>query len=183
MASRIPSVPKSIDAEQAFLGALIIDSTGWEKVTDIIDVNDFYDFNNKIIFRELLNLVLSNKSIDILVLEESLKSKSVLDKIGGIEYLGALAKKVPTSAHIKDYADIIKEKSVMRKLISSSTKIIETVHQSEEGNIKKILDQAETEIFGIATDTMTKDGLVKIGPIVNQMVDLIYNKKNNNEID
>lgn len=183
MATRIPSVPKSIEAEQAFLGSLIMDATAWEKVTDKIDVNDFYDANNKVIFRELLNLALSNQSIDILVLEEALKTKSVLDKIGGVEYLKDLVKKLPTSAHIETYAGIIKEKSLMRKLISSSTNIIEQVHQSEEGNVKDILDKAETEIFGITTDTKTNDGLVKIGPIVNQLIDVIYDKKNNNKID
>ena len=77
MATKIPSVPKSIEAEQAFLGALIMDATAWEKITDKIDVNDFYDANNKVIFRELLNLALSNQSIDILVLEEALKTKSL----------------------------------------------------------------------------------------------------------
>ena len=173
----IPSMPKSIEAEQAFLGALIIDSTGWEKVADKIDANDFYDANNKIIFRELLNLAVSDQPIDILVLEESLKNKSVLDKIGGIKYLGLLAKKVPTSAHIESYANIIKEKSIMRKLINISTKTIEKVHQSEEGNVKDILDKTETEIFGITSDTKIKDGLTKIGPIVSEMVDVIYNKK------
>lgn len=183
MATKIPSVPKSIEAEQAFLGSLIMDATAWEKVTDKIDINDFYDANNKVIFRELLNLALSNQSIDILVLEEALKTKSVLDKIGGVEYLKDLVKKLPTSAHIETYAGIIKEKSLMRKLISSSTNIIEQVHQSEEGNVKDILDKAETEIFGITTDTKTNDGLVKIGPIVNQLIDLIYDKKNNNKID
>jgi len=183
MATKIPSVPKSIEAEQAFLGSLIMDATAWEKVTDKIDINDFYDANNKVIFRELLNLALSNQSIDILVLEEALKTKSVLDKIGGVEYLKDLVKKLPTSAHIETYAGIIKEKSLMRKLISSSTNIIEQVHQSEEGNVKDILDKAETEIFGITTDTKTNDGLVKIGPIVNQLIDVIYDKKNNNKID
>ena len=167
MATKIPSVPKSIEAEQAFLGSLIMDATAWEKVTDKIDINDFYDASNKVIFRELLNLALSNQSIDILVLEEALKTKSVLDKIGGVEYLKDLVKKLPTSAHIETYAGIIKEKSLMRKLISSSTNIIEQVHQSEEGNVKDILDKAETEIFGITTDTKINDGLVKIGPIVN----------------
>ena len=183
MAPKIPSVPKSTDAEQAFLGALIMDGTGWEKITDKIDVNDFYESNHQIIFKELLNLALSNQSIDILVLEEALKSKSVLDKIGGVEYLKALVKKLPTSAHIETYAAIIREKSIMRKLINTSTKIIEQVHQSDEGNVNDVLDKAETEIFGITSETKTNDGLTKIGPIVSDMVELIYEKKNNNKID
>ena len=183
MAPKLPSVPKSTDAEQAFLGALIMDGTGWEKITDKIDINDFYESNHQIIFKELLNLALSNQAIDILVLEEALKSKSVLDKIGGVEYLKTLVKKLPTSAHIETYAAIIREKSVMRKLINTSTKIIEQVHQSDEGTVSDVLDKAETEIFGITRDNKANDGLTKIGPIVNQMVELIYEKKNNNKID
>ena len=183
MAPKLPSVPKSTDAEQAFLGALIMDGTGWEKITDKIDINDFYESNHQIIFKELLNLALSNQAIDILVLEEALKSKSVLDKIGGVEYLKTLVIKLPTSAHIETYAAIIREKSVMRKLINTSTKIIEQVHQSDEGTVSDVLDKAETEIFGITRDSKANDGLTKIGPIVNQMVELIYEKKNNNKID
>ena len=180
MASKIPSTPKAIEAEQALLGSLIMDSTAWDKVSDKIDVNDFYDPNNKIIFKEIYNLSSNGQPIDIIVLEECLKSKDCLVKIGGLEYLGNLIKKVSTSAHIISYAEIIKEKSIMRELINISTRTIETIHQSKQGDVKDLLDKAESEIFAIAADSKTKDGLQKIGPIVNEYIDTVYNKKKNN---
>ena len=84
MATKIPSTPKAIEAEQALLGSLIMDSAAWDKVSDKIDVNDFYDPNNKIIFKEIYNLSSNGQPIDIIVLEECLKSKDCLVKIGGI---------------------------------------------------------------------------------------------------
>ena len=89
-----------------------MDSTAWDKVSDKIDVNDFYDPNHKIIFKEIYNLSSNGQPIDIIVLEECLKSKDCLVKVGGLENLGNLIKKVSTSAHIISYAEIIKEKSI-----------------------------------------------------------------------
>jgi len=183
MATKIPSTPKAIEAEQALLGSLIMDSAAWDKVSDKIDANDFYDPNNRIIFKEIYNLSSNGQPIDIIVLEECLKSKDCLVKIGGLEYLGNLIKKVSTSAHIISYAEIIKEKSVMRELINISTRTIHNIHQSEQGDVKNLLDKAESEIFAITADSKAKDGLQKIGPIVNEYIDIVYKKKLNNEID
>ena len=183
MADKIPSTPKSLEAEQALLGSLIMDSSAWDEVSDRLGPNDFFDPSNKIIFNQIHELASNGQAIDIIVLEESLKSRKFLDRIGGLQYLATLAKKVPTSAHILQYADIVKEKSIMRELINISTKTIQNIHQNDEGNIKEVLDKAESEIFGIQTESKNKDGLQKIGPIVNDYIDIVYNKKNNDEID
>jgi len=180
--STIPKTPTSIESEKALLGSLIIDSQAWEKISNLVTPSDFFDRNNRDIFSEIYDLQINDQPIDILILEESLKSRDKLVKIGGIEYLKELAKTVPTSAHIVKYAEIVREKSVMRKLIGASTRTIENIHQDDE-DIRTILDQAEADIFSIASDTKKNEGLVKIGPIVNDMVDSIYNKKNNNIID
>ena len=180
--SKIPKTPTSIESEKALLGSLIIDSESWEKISNLITPSDFYDGSNRDIFTEIYDLQIHDQPLDILILEESLKSRDKLSKIGGIEYLKELAKTVPTSAHIVKYAEIVREKSVMRKLIGASTRTIENIHQEEE-DIKAILDKAEADIFSIASDSKNNEGLVKIGPIVNDMVDSIYNKKNNNVID
>ena len=71
----------------------------------------------------------------------------------------------------------------MRELINISTRTIQTIHQSEQGDVKDLLDKAESEIFAITADSKAKDGLQKIGPIVNEYIDTVYNKKLNNEID
>ena len=149
METKLPSIPKSLEAEQAYLGSLIMDSSSWDQVSHILEAKDFFDMNNKIIYSEIYDLASAGQVIDVVVLEDCLRSKGVLDKVGGIQYLGQLARKVPTSAHIKAYADIIKEKSIMRELINISTRTIQTVHQSEQGDVKNILDKAESDIFGI----------------------------------
>ena len=181
--SSIPKTPVSLESEKALLGSLIIDSLSWEKISNLITPLDFYDSKNRDVFSEIYNLQVNDQPLDILILEESLKSRDKLSKIGGIEYLKELAKTVPTSAHIIKYAEIVREKSVMRKLIGASTRTIESIHQDSSEDIKTILDKAEADIFSIASDTKKHEGLVEIGPIVNEMVDSIYNKKTNNIID
>ena len=181
--SNIPKTPISIDSEKALLGSLIIDSESWEKVSNLITPTDFYDTRNRDIFSEIYTLQINDQPIDILILEEALKSRDKLSKVGGIEYLKELAKTVPTSAHIVKYAEIVREKSVMRKLIDASTRTIESIHDDASGDVRVILDKAEADIFSIASDTKKNEGLMKIGPIVNEMVDSIYNKKNSNISD
>ena len=183
METKIPTTPKSLEAEQAFLGSLIMDSTAWDQVSHLIQGKDFFDVNNKIIFNEIYDLASAGQIIDVVVLEDCLKSKGVLDRVGGLPYLGQLARKVPTSSHIKAYADIIKEKSVMRELINISNRTVQAVHQSEQGDVKQVLDKAESEIFGIASQSSINDGLHKIGPVVNTYIETVYSKKNSDEID
>ena len=183
MDSKIPSTPKSLEAEQAFLGSLIMDSSAWDQVSHLIQSKDFVDVNHKIIFNEIYDLAAAGQIIDVVVLEDCLKSKGVLDKIGGLSYLGQLARKVPTSAHIKAYADIIKEKSIMRELINISNRTVQAVHQSEQGDVKEVLDKAESEIFGISSLSAVNDGLHKIGPVVNSYIETVYSKKNSDEVD
>ena len=183
MDSKIPSTPKSLEAEQAFLGSLIMDSSAWDQVSHLIQSKDFVDVNHKIIFNEIYDLASAGQIIDVVVLEDCLKSKGVLDKIGGLSYLGQLARKVPTSAHIKAYADIIKEKSIMRELINISNRTVQAVHQSEQGDVKEVLDKAESEIFGISSLSAANDGLQKIGPVVNSYIETVYSKKNSDEVD
>ena len=183
METKLPSTPKSLEAEQAFLGSLIMDSTSWDQISHMVQTKDFFDSNNKLIFNEIYDLASAGQVIDVVVLEDCLRSKGVLDRIGGMQYISQLAHKVPTSAHIKAYAEIIKEKSIMRELIGISTRTIQTVHQSEQGDIKEVLDKAESEIFAITTDSNVNDGLHKIGPVVNEYIDTVYRKKNSNELD
>ena len=183
MATKLPSTPKAIEAEQALLGSVIIDSSAWEKISDRLSPNDFFDVNNRAIYSEIYELASNGQIIDLLVLEEALKSKGQLEKIGGRDYLGLLTKIVPTSAHISQYANIIKEKSVMRELINISTKTIQNIHQSDLGDITEILDKTEQEIFNIAGESKANFDLTKIGPVVKSYIEKIYAKKNNNELD
>ena len=123
--SKLPKTPISIESEKALLGSLIIDSQSWEKISNLVTPIDFYDLKNRDIFSEIYDLQINDQPMDILILEETLKSRDKLVKVGGLEYLKDLARTVPTSAHIVKYAEIVREKSVMRKLIEASTRTIE----------------------------------------------------------
>ena len=100
METKLPSTPKSLEAEQAFLGSLIMDSTSWDQISHMVQIKDFFDSNNKLIFNEIYDLASAGQVIDVVVLEDCLRSKGVLDRIGGMKYISQLAHKVPTSAHI-----------------------------------------------------------------------------------
>ena len=183
MATSIPSTPKAVEAEQALLGSLIMESTSWEKISDRLLPTDFFDVKNRTIFNEIFELASNEQVVDLLVLEEALKSKGKLESVGGRDYLAELTKIVPTHAHITQYADIIKEKSILRELINISTKTINSANQTDLGDVREVLDKAEQDIFNIAGKTSTNFDLQKIGPVVKSYIDKIYLKKNNDELD
>ena len=183
MSSKIPSTPHAIEAEQALLGSLIMESTSWDKISDKILASDFFDSKNRIIFREIGDLIINGQVIDLLILEESLKSKGALNEAGGREYLASLTRIVPTHAHISQYAEIIKEKSVARELINVSTSTIQNVHQGDLGDINTILDRAEQDIFKIASKSSGAYDLKQIGPVVKTYIEKVYAKRDSNELD
>ena len=183
MSSKIPSTPHAIEAEQALLGSLIMESTSWDKISDKILASDFFDSKNRIIFREIGDLIINGQVIDLLILEESLKSKGALNEAGGREYLASLTRIVPTHAHISQYAEIIKEKSVARELINVSTSTIQNVHQGDLGDINTILDRAEQDIFKIASKSSGAYDLQQIGPVVKTYIEKVYAKRDSNELD
>ena len=161
MATSIPSTPKAIEAEQALLGSLIMESSSWEKISDRLLPSDFFDVKNRAIFNEIFELASNEQVVDLLVLEEALKSKGKLESVGGRDYLAELTKIVPTHAHITQYADIIKEKSILRELINISTKTINSATQTDLGDVREVLDKAEQDIFNIAGKTSTNFDLQK----------------------
>tara|TARA_Y100001970_G_scaffold123247_1_gene152782 strand:+ start:1080 stop:2432 length:1353 start_codon:yes stop_codon:yes gene_type:complete len=183
MVTSIPSTPRALDAEQALLGSLIMESSSWEKISDRVSPSDFYDTKNKAIFTEIFELASNEQVVDLLVLEEALRSKGKLDSIGGREYLAELTKIVPTLAHITQYADIIREKSILRELITISNKTINSATQTDLGDVRLVLDKAEQDIFNIAGKTSTNFDLKKIGPVVKSYIDKVYSKKGEDGLD
>ena len=160
-----------------------MESTSWDKISDKILASDFFDSKNRIIFREISDLIINGQVIDLLILEESLKSKGALSDVGGREYLASLTRVVPTHAHISQYAEIIKEKSVARELINISTSTIQNVHQGDLGDINTILDRAEQDIFKIASKSSGAYDLQQIGPVVKSYIEKVYAKRDSDELD
>jgi replicative DNA helicase len=145
---RLP--PHSIEAEQAVLGGLMIDSAAWDQVADRVNADDFYRHDHKLIFTAAAALIERNQPCDAVTLSGHLESQGVLDEVGGLAYLGTLARDTPTAANIRAYADIVRERSVLRQLITAGNAIVSSALEPEGREAREIVDDAERSVFEIA---------------------------------
>ncbi len=141
--------PQNLEAEQSFLGSLLIDKDAIIKIADIISENDFYKDAHKIVFDTIKELYGRHEPIDILSLTNRLEEKGELDNIGGRTYLAHLSNITATSSHVVHYANIIQRKATLRRLLTSASEIAELGYKEDE-DIEKILDEAEQKLFGVS---------------------------------
>ncbi len=152
----IRRLPFSMPAEQSLLGAVLIDPESINLVADLLNAEDFYLSEHKQIYLAMRELFLANSEIDVVTLIDMLVTKGIYDKSGGEDYIRTLLETVPDALNIKDYARIVKEKSVLRQLIAACGEISETAY-SEQESVTDILDHAENLIFQIAQGRDTKN--------------------------
>ncbi len=152
----IRKLPFSMPAEQSLLGAVLIDPASLNEVADLLNADDFYLSEHKQIYLAMHELFLTNSEIDVVTLIDMLVVKGIYDKSGGEDYIRTLTESVPDALNIKDYARIVKEKSVLRQLISACGEISEAAY-SEQTSVTSILDHAENLIFQIAQGRDTKN--------------------------
>ena len=152
----IRKLPFSMPAEQSLLGSVLIDPASLNEVADLIGAEDFYLTEHKQIYLAMHELFLTNSEIDEVTLIDMLVTKGIYDKSGGEDYIRTLAEVVPDALNVKDYARIVKEKSVLRKLIEACGEISEAAY-SEQKSVTSILDHAENMIFNIAQGRDTKN--------------------------
>jgi replicative DNA helicase len=141
--------PQHIEAEQSILGGILIENEAINRVTEILDADDFYRDTHRKIFNALINLSERDEPADLITLTNELRKIDQLDSIGGASYLASLVDSVPTAANIQYYARIVKEKAILRKLIQTSTEII-TQSYEDRGDVEGFLDEAERAIFDIS---------------------------------
>lgn len=153
--SKLP--PQNIEAEQSLLGALLIDKEAIVRVAEILVPTNFYrtDTHGQI-YSAMLTLFERREPIDLVTLSEELKKQGTYDFVGGSAYLATLVNLVPTSAHVENYARIIKEHSIRRLLISHATRIVE-VGYDESTPLEKMLEDAEVGVFSLAQDRIKRD--------------------------
>ncbi|MDD2486843.1 MAG: replicative DNA helicase [Candidatus Gracilibacteria bacterium] len=163
MISKVP--PHSVDAERGVLGSILIDKDGMVQISGFIESVDFYEPSNGVIFQAMLDLFMKNKPIDLLTVKELLDDRQELEKIGGNMYLIELTNSVFTSANIYQYAQIIKNKSILRKLIKAGNEITVTGYD-EESEINRLLEKSEQALFSV-TQTFIQNKLVHIKDILN----------------
>ena len=142
--------PHSVEAEQAVLGGLMLDANAWDLVVDKISEQDFYRQDHKIIYQAINSLTLQDCPIDVITVSESLERSGQIDSVGGLAYLGQLAKNTPSAANIVAYADIVKERSVLRQLIEVGSEITSSGFNNKGKKPFELLDDAERKVFAIA---------------------------------
>lgn len=141
--------PQNQEAEVSMLGCLLIDKAAIVKIADLVKPEDFYNDINGLIFEAMLTLYQNHEPIDLVNLTDKLKAKNQLDTVGGRSYLTSLLQGVATAANVVSYAEIIKHKSTLRRLITSAAEISELGYH-EEDDLEQVLDQAEQKLFGVS---------------------------------
>src|SRR5438552_6192916 len=144
---RLP--PHSVEAEQAVLGGLLLSNPAWDRIGDIIAESDFYRHDHRLLWRAITRLVEDNKPADVLTVSEALKSTGELQDVGGIAYLHQLASATPSAANIRRYAEIVRERAIMRKLAEVGTTIADSAYSPPGREALQLLDAAETRILEI----------------------------------
>jgi replicative DNA helicase len=183
-AARIP--PQSIEAEQSVLGGLLLDNTAWDRVADLVSERDFYRADHRLIFQHIGSLIEHGKPADALTVAESLERSAKLAEIGGNVYLNSLAASTPSAANIRRYAEIVRERSIMRNLAAVGTEIADSAYNPSGRDAKALVDEAESKVFLIAeAGAKTGQGFVKIDPLLTETVeriDMLYNRENKNDV-
>ncbi|HYE21966.1 MAG TPA: DnaB-like helicase N-terminal domain-containing protein, partial [Verrucomicrobiae bacterium] len=168
-ANRVP--PQNVEAEQSILGSLMLDKDAVIKIADIITPDDFYEEKHKIVYQAILRLYDERSSIDVLTVSNKLEEGASLEKVGGISYLSTLVNSVPSAAHVVHYAQIVRRKGTLRRLIGSATDIVSMGYQ-EEMDLETILDNAEQKLFSVSQKYL-KQNFVAIGDILHETFDRI----------
>ncbi|MBB6625383.1 replicative DNA helicase [Clostridium gasigenes] len=148
-AAAMRSLPQSTEAEQSVIGSMIIDKSAISKVLEKLKEEDFYRDRHKALYKALREMFQKDMAVDLLTILEYLKSTDMLEKSGGVTYISELSASVPTTANLSAYIKIVEEKSLLRRLIKSSTKIIEESYNGQD-DVDKVLDSAQKKIFDIA---------------------------------
>lgn len=161
--------PNSLEAEQSVLWSLLIDKDWFIAVWDLLTPEDFYNDANRMVYEVMMDLFRNNKPIDLITVKEKLDDKKMLDKIWGMTYLTDLTEIVPTTTNIYEYAMIVKNKSVLRRLVRAGNEII-SYWYDEESKLNELLEKTEKSVFNV-TQTFIKNKLVHINEILSQRFD------------
>jgi len=170
--------PQNLEAEMAVLGSMLMDEDAISVATEILTTDSFYKDTHRKVFESILGLYNSNKAVDLITLADELKRQGALDQVGGASFLTSLANSVPTAANINHYVSIVKEKSILRTLISNSTKVISMCYETE-GNIDEVVDNAERLVFEVS-DRKSHGTYIHLKEIVKdsiETIDRLYQKK------
>jgi len=175
---RIP--PHSVEAESSVLGGLLLDDGAWDRVGDLLTDSDFYRYEHRLIYGAIGRLINANRPADVITVFENLQSQGQADEVGGLAYLNSLAQYVPSASNIRRYAEIVRERSILRKLVSASDEIATAAFNTQGKPVDKILDEAEQKIFNIGEEgSRMKQGFQGMDSLVVQLLDRVQEMADN----
>ncbi|MHB1871158.1 MAG: replicative DNA helicase [Steroidobacteraceae bacterium] len=170
----LPIPPHSIEAEQAVLGGLLLEASAWDQVADAVTEADFYRPDHRLIFESIGALAGNAKPCDVVTVSEHLERIGKLEAAGGLAYLSTLARETPTAANVRAYADIVRERSLLRQLIRAGTEIAAAVFNAEGETARELVDAAEQRVFAIAeAGSRGRQGAVAVKTLLPQVIDQI----------
>ena len=181
---RVP--PHSIEAEQSLLGGLLLDNQAFDKISDLVSAEDFYRDDHRRVFRHIAKLIDQAKPADVVTVAESIDASEDKDRTGGPAYLGSLAQNTPSALNIRRYAELVRDRSVQRRLITVATEIAESALTPSGKEVGQILDEAESRIMEVGEKGQRgTQGYESIQPIlarVFERIDYLHNQENKSDV-
>ena len=175
---RIP--PHSIEGESSVLGGLLLDNTAWDRVGDILADSDFYRYEHRLIYAAIGALVNASKPADVITVFEHLQSQGKAEEMGGLGYLNSLAQYVPSASNIRRYAEIVRDRAILRKLVSASDEIATNAFNPQGRPVSQIVDESEQKIFNIGEQgKRNKDGFQSMDSLVVKLLDRVQEMADN----
>ena len=175
---RIP--PHSLEAESSVLGGLLLDNAAWDRVGDLLVDGDFYRYEHRLIYAAVGSLINASKPADVITVYEHLQNQGKSDEVGGLSYLNSLAQYVPSAGNIRRYAEIVRERSILRKLVAASDEIATDAFNPKGRPVADIVDQAEQKIFNIGEQgSRMKQGFQAMDSLVVALLDRVQEMADN----
>lgn len=178
--------PHSIEAEQSVLGGLLLDNAAWDRIADFINEHDFYRYDHRLIFHNIGKLISQAKPADVITVYEQLQAAGKAEEVGGLAYLNALAQNTPSAANIRRYAEIVRDRGVLRQLVTIADEISAGAFNPQGRDVRQLLDEAESKVFAIAEEgARGQKGFLEIQPLLTQVVeriDELYHRDNQSDI-
>lgn len=172
--------PHSIEAERSVLGGLMLDDNAWDRISGDLAAEDFYRSDHRIIYRVMGDLVEKNQPLDIITISEALEGIGELENVGGLAFISDLASSTPTASNIQAYAQIVRERATVRKLISVAHEIADSGYNPDGRNSATLLDEAESKVFKIGDERPSRGGPESVRPLLTKAVeriDLLFQTK------
>lgn len=178
--------PHSLEAEQSVIGGLILENSAWDRIADVVSDDDFYRHEHRLIFRAIAILINENRPADVVTVQEQLAQNDNLEQVGGFGYLVTLVQNTPSAANIRRYAEIVRERSIIRQLAEVGTQIARNAYNPQGKTAEQLLDEAENQVFQIAESTAkSKQGFLEMPELLKQnieKIDLLYQRDNAEDV-